>query len=131
LYLLSSGPQEEGEYEYAADPHGSTQGKEEPHAEPAVLVQPLTSETGGAATVQPVPLCEGGIGGECLRDVGGVGDRRGGKKLWKALTKDERGSNTDAYCEATGGGLFITWIPGVGQLTAVGCAFRGIELLLK
>jgi hypothetical protein len=124
--------QEEGGYEYASDHHGGKQGNEEAHIEPAILVQPLATETaeGETSELGIVPSCERGASGTCSRDAGGVGHSHG-KKLWKALTHDERGSNKDAYCEATGGGLFISWIPGVAQITAVGCAFRGLELLLN
>lgn len=50
--LTRRGPQEESGYEYVSDHHGSEHGKEEPHVEPAVLVQPLHAEAG-----------EGGEGG--------------------------------------------------------------------
>ncbi len=124
--------QEESEYEYVSDHQGGQGGKQEAHLEPAVLYQPLTSEApSNEGTTGVVPLCEQNTTRTgCTRDAGGVGHRVG-KKLWKALTHDERGSNKDAYCEATGGGLFISWIPGVAQITAAGCAFRGLELLLN
>jgi hypothetical protein len=125
--------EEEGGYEYASDQQGGEHGKPETRLEPAVLYQPLTSEApSNEGTTGVVPLCEQNTtaGTGCTRDAGGVGHRVG-KKLWKALTHDERGSNKDAYCEATAGGLFISWIPGVAQITAAGCAFRGLELLLN
>jgi hypothetical protein len=60
-------PQEEGGYgyEYISDHHGSGNGKEEHHIEPAVLVQSLSGEEAsngeGATTFgSPVPLCEAG-----------------------------------------------------------------------
>jgi hypothetical protein len=45
--------EEEGSYEYASDHQGTKSAKEEPHVEPAILVQPLEAEAG-----------EGGDGGE-------------------------------------------------------------------
>jgi hypothetical protein len=73
------GHQEEGEYEYVSDQHGSTESNEEAHVEPAILVQPLVSEThageGEQAEVGAVPLCEGGATGACFRDAGGIGIR--------------------------------------------------------
>jgi hypothetical protein len=96
-----------------------------------VLYQQLSTEgiEGTADTPDVVPLCETTTTTECAHNVGGVGHRVG-KKLWKALTHDERGSNQDAYCEATGGGLFVSWIPGVGEITVAGCVLRGLELLV-
>jgi hypothetical protein len=39
-------PEEEGGYEYISDHHSGQGGKEEPHVESAVLVQPLQAEAG-------------------------------------------------------------------------------------
>jgi RHS repeat-associated protein len=83
--------EEEGEYEYASDHHGSTGSNEEAHVEPAILVQPLVSQThvgeGEQAEVGAVPLCEGGATGACSRDAGGIGHSHG-KKLMRALNHD-------------------------------------------
>jgi RHS repeat-associated protein len=66
--------QEEGGYEYASD-HGSTQGKEETHIEPAVLVQPLSEDAGRSGAAGDlgfaVPLCVAGSEGPCARDAKG------------------------------------------------------------
>ena len=47
---------EEGEYEYVSDKQGATPGKEETHAEPAVLYQPQGEDESdtGAGRVVPV-----------------------------------------------------------------------------
>ena len=72
--------QEEGE-EYAnstcSDHHGSKAGKEEAHAEPALLVQPLSGteaegEDATTTTSSTVPLCNVNSEGPCARDTGGM-----------------------------------------------------------
>jgi RHS repeat-associated protein len=124
--------EEEGEYEYASDHQGSEDGKEEAQLEPPVLYEPFGTEAGEYDSDKPstASLCASTTVADCSRDIGGVGHRSRHKTLWKALTEDERGSNTDAYCEATGGGLFVSWIPGVGEITTGGCILRGLEALL-
>jgi hypothetical protein len=129
--LKTCAPQEEGEYEYAADPRGGENGQHEAHVEPAVLYQPLVSEPApDEATTGMVPLCERNTvtsaGNACSRDAGGVGDRRGGRRLWKALTKDERGTNPDEFCDLASGPGLISGIAGspIGVFVAVGCAAK-------
>jgi RHS repeat-associated protein len=121
--------EEEGEYEYISNHSGS--GKEEARMEAAVLYQPLVSEPpADEATTGAVPLCERntvtGADSACFRNAGGVGDRRGGRRLWKALTKDERGTNPDEFCDLASGPGLISGIAGspIGIFVAVGCAAK-------
>jgi hypothetical protein len=123
--------EEEGEYEYISNQHERSS-KEAAHLEPAVLYQSLLSEpTSDEATTGVVPLCEGNTtttsaNDTCSRDAGGVGDRRGGRRLWKALTKDERGTNPDEFCDLASGPGLISGIAGspIGIFVAVGCAAK-------
>ncbi|HEY2142043.1 MAG TPA: RHS repeat-associated core domain-containing protein [Solirubrobacteraceae bacterium] len=67
---------EEGSYEYASNHPGQKSVGEETRIEPALLIQPLTSEeagNGGGTTIpsSTVPLCKAGIEGPCTRDAGG------------------------------------------------------------
>jgi RHS repeat-associated protein len=66
--------EEEEEYEYVSDHHNAGATHEEAHAEPTLLVQPLSAEeaSGGedATTNGPVaPLCKASSEGPCTRDV--------------------------------------------------------------
>jgi hypothetical protein len=130
---MTAGSQEEGEYEEVADRHDNS-GGEEPRIEPAILVQPLGEAAGepppDEATTDTVPLCERNIvasaGNACSRDAGGVGDRREDGGSWKALTKDERGTNPDEFCDLASGPGLISGIAGspIGVFVAVGCAAK-------
>ncbi|HEY5342928.1 MAG TPA: RHS repeat-associated core domain-containing protein, partial [Solirubrobacteraceae bacterium] len=88
--------EEEGEYEYASYHHGAESGKEEAHAESAVLYQPLTGgESGSSEGVGTlgltVPLCKAGVEGPCDKLASWV-HRRGARALctvviaWTSLT---------------------------------------------
>jgi hypothetical protein len=77
---------EEGGYEEIA----YHDGKEEPHIEPAVLVQPLTNEEGGATTTlgSIVPLCRPGQNTLCARFA-----YRNGKHRSRPYSNGEKGGS--------------------------------------
>lgn len=50
--------EEEGEYEYASYKHGGKEGREEAHAEQAILVQPLGKSTSEAKADATAHLCQ-------------------------------------------------------------------------
>jgi RHS repeat-associated protein len=117
--------EEEGEYEYISDHHSGTQGSEEAHVEPAILVQPLMSEAqageDGHAEPGTVPLCESGATSSCSQDTGGVGHSHG-EKLVRALEHD--GSNQGSVCD--GVATLMYFVPGLGEVRGVaGLLFLG------
>jgi hypothetical protein len=117
--------EEEGGYDWASYNKDGEHSKEA-RLEPAVLYQPLVSEAlSDEATTGAVPLCEDTTSAGCTRDVGGVGHRVG-RKLNRALTHDERGSNPDEFCDLASGPGLITGIAGspIGVFVAVGCAAK-------
>lgn len=127
--------QEEGGYEYAVYHHGSQDGKEEAHIEPAVLYQPLetsiSSESGSdAATPNGSVLCWSSpesLGGSCREYVGGVGHgfahrgRRHGSdsigELWDWVT-----GNLHKPVAAGVGAVGTVVALGATALATTGCA---------
>jgi hypothetical protein len=80
------GPQEEGEYEYAAYHHSGESGTEEHHIETGVLYQPLGGEaTANGTTSSTMPLCEAVAEGPCAR-----------------LVPDDHSPNVQSECNRTG-----------------------------
>jgi hypothetical protein len=124
---VSSGEEEEGSYEYISDHQGAENSGEDARVEPAVLYQPLVSEPpSNEGTTGVVPLCEqNATGTGCTRDAGGVGHRVG-RKLNRALTRDERGTNPDEFCDLASGSGLIAGVAGspIGVFVAVGCAAK-------
>jgi hypothetical protein len=126
---MTRGLQEEGGWEYASDHQGTPQGKEEAHAESAVLVQPLVSEAqageGGPVESGTVPLCERGSIGNCSRDAGGIGHAHG-KRLVKSLEND--GSNQGSVCD--GISTLIYLVPGIGEIRGAAGGFSPGSVLM-
>ncbi len=78
--------EEEDGYEYASDHQSGTQGKEEPHLEPAILVQPL-GEAGSTETSEHAPSEHGGN----AHDVSGDGCGDGGYCGGHWVRRSEKG----------------------------------------
>src|ERR1700733_8234099 len=89
IHQAGSEYEEEGGYgwEYVSDQQGNGSGQQEAHAEPAVLVQPLSGEEAGsgegAMLGSPVPLCEAGSVGPCARDAKGKSGEKCGSMYGK------------------------------------------------
>jgi hypothetical protein len=127
--------EEEGGEEYAAYHRGpESGGKAEAQIEPGVLYQPLVSEEppSDEATTGVVPLCKDATSAGCAQDAGGVGHRVG-KKLQRALTKDESGTNPDEFCDlASVPGLSRAVSGGpIGIFVAVGCAAKATSEAIR
>jgi hypothetical protein len=116
------GPQEEGEYEYAADHHNGENGQEQAHIESAVLYQPLISEADEGAGVE-AEHCGRQPEDGCTKDV--LGRARPGKLHKERWWKEETG---DAFCQAAGApGLIGAFAKSpIGVFIAVGCAAKGV-----
>jgi hypothetical protein len=114
--------QEEGGYEYVSDHHGSMGSKEEAHAEPAILYQPLGEAASGEHSEHGQPE-SGGELHETSGDGCGDGGYCGGHWV-------ERSGHGHRYGEPIGGGGVPGWakkIFAVGK-EAVGIAHCAYEL---
>jgi RHS repeat-associated protein len=104
--------EEEGEYEYASYQHGSENGEEEAHIEPAVLYQSLEPEAYGRRQ-GALRLCGTGSTGPCARDTSATCSRRGSRQCHGNSTGHggRRGGPGDLIC---GGIELVTQGKGCG-----------------
>ncbi len=140
-YAAATGQtEEEGEYEYATYHHGAKPESQEAHLEPALLLQPLTSEEAAAgnesstALGSAIPLCRAGSEGPCARLA------RGGEGTCKSCRRRQRSAKVnvrirsangswtkvfDTYCGIVGGAALTPGVDVFGAPAEVGCAGYG------